>query len=133
FGRFVWALSLTSLAFRGSLTARSRPDGIIEQLLITYLLDLRCAGSAQARQGDRRGHQGAAGQGVSRRHHDEFTDIMEKSLLATGRKDVGAPLVAKVSRAGILPERMADKLWEPLCYAQIGGLTAATFITLLLV
>jgi hypothetical protein len=24
-------------------------------------------------------------------------------------------------------------LWEPLCYAQIGGLTAATFIKLLLV
>jgi multidrug efflux pump subunit AcrB len=24
-------------------------------------------------------------------------------------------------------------LWEPLCYAQIGGLTAATFITLILV
>ncbi|HEY9500935.1 MAG TPA: hypothetical protein VIR01_04815, partial [Pyrinomonadaceae bacterium] len=24
-------------------------------------------------------------------------------------------------------------LWEPLCYAQIGGLTAATFVTLLLV
>src|SRR4029077_18544040 len=24
-------------------------------------------------------------------------------------------------------------LWEPFCYAQIGGLTAATFITLLLV
>jgi hypothetical protein len=24
-------------------------------------------------------------------------------------------------------------LWVPLCYAQIGGLTAATFITLLLV
>jgi len=24
-------------------------------------------------------------------------------------------------------------LWEPLCYAQIGGLTLATFITLLLV
>jgi multidrug efflux pump subunit AcrB len=24
-------------------------------------------------------------------------------------------------------------LWEPMCYAQIGGLTAATFITLLLV
>src|SRR6185295_18177587 len=24
-------------------------------------------------------------------------------------------------------------LWEPLCYAQIGGLTVATFITLLLV
>ncbi len=24
-------------------------------------------------------------------------------------------------------------LWEPLCYAQIGGLTFATFVTLLLV
>lgn len=24
-------------------------------------------------------------------------------------------------------------LWEPLCYARIGGLTVATFITLLLV
>jgi hypothetical protein len=24
-------------------------------------------------------------------------------------------------------------LWEPLCYAQIGGLTVATFITLLIV
>ena len=24
-------------------------------------------------------------------------------------------------------------LWEPLCYAQIGGLTMATFVTLLLV
>ena len=24
-------------------------------------------------------------------------------------------------------------LWEPLCYAQIGGLTVATFVTLLLV
>ncbi len=24
-------------------------------------------------------------------------------------------------------------LWEPLCYAQIGGLTVATFITLLMV
>jgi hypothetical protein len=24
-------------------------------------------------------------------------------------------------------------LWEPLCYAQIGGLTIATFVTLLLV
>ena len=24
-------------------------------------------------------------------------------------------------------------LWEPMCYAQIGGLTVATFVTLLLV
>jgi len=26
-----------------------------------------------------------------------------------------------------------DPLWEPMCYAQIGGLTIATFMTLLLV
>jgi multidrug efflux pump subunit AcrB len=48
----------------------------------------------------------AAGEKYSYRELDEFTDIMEKALLATGRKDVGAPLVAKVSRAGILPERI---------------------------
>ena len=35
---------------------------------------------------------------------------------------------------GLIPLAMhGGPLWEPLCYAQIGGLTAATFITLLLV
>lgn len=39
-----------------------------------------------------------------------------------------------VSADGIVPLAMhGGPLWEPLCYAQIGGLTAATFITLLLV
>ena len=28
---------------------------------------------------------------------------------------------------------MEGRLWQPLCYAQIGGLAVATFITLLLV
>jgi multidrug efflux pump subunit AcrB len=35
---------------------------------------------------------------------------------------------------GLIPLALhGGPLWEPLCYAQIGGLTAATFITLLLV
>jgi multidrug efflux pump subunit AcrB len=35
---------------------------------------------------------------------------------------------------GLIPLAMhGGPLWEPLCYAQIGGLTIATFITLLLV
>jgi hypothetical protein len=35
---------------------------------------------------------------------------------------------------GLVPLAMhGGPLWEPLCYAQIGGLTIATFVTLLLV
>jgi Cu/Ag efflux pump CusA len=35
---------------------------------------------------------------------------------------------------GLVPLAMhGGPLWEPLCYAQIGGLTVATFVTLLLV
>jgi multidrug efflux pump subunit AcrB len=41
---------------------------------------------------------------------------------------VGATVIALVPLA-----LHGGPLWEPLCYAQIGGLTAATFITLLLV
>ena len=36
----------------------------------------------------------------------------------------------------MLPKNRRERgilLWEPLCYAQIGGLSVATFITLLLV
>lgn len=47
-----------------------------------------------------------AGEKYSYRELDEFTDVMEKAILATGRKDVGAPLVSKVTRAGVLPERV---------------------------
>ena len=46
-----------------------------------------------------------AGEKYSYRELDDFTDIMEKALLAAGRKDVDAPLVAKVDRSGILPKR----------------------------
>jgi multidrug efflux pump subunit AcrB len=63
----------------------------------------------------------------------------------------GAPLVDALLEAGIIRLRPVlitvaatvialfplashgGPLWEPMCYAQIGGLTAATFITLLLV
>lgn len=35
---------------------------------------------------------------------------------------------------GLIPLALhSGPLWEPLCYAQIGGLTVASFITLLLV
>jgi Cu/Ag efflux pump CusA len=35
---------------------------------------------------------------------------------------------------GLIPLAIhGGPLWEPLCYAQIGGLTIATFVTLLLV
>ena len=47
-----------------------------------------------------------AGEKYSYRELDDFTDTMEKALLATGRKDVGSPLVAKVSRSGVLQERV---------------------------
>jgi multidrug efflux pump subunit AcrB len=47
-----------------------------------------------------------AGEKYSYRELDNFTETLEKALLATGRKDVGAPLVAKVNRFGILPERI---------------------------
>ena len=40
---------------------------------------------------------------------------------------VGATVLAHVPLA-----MHGGPLWQPLCYAQIGGLTAATFVTLLL-
>jgi len=42
----------------------------------------------------------------SYRELDNYTDAMEKALMATGRQDVNAPLVAKVLRSGLLPERV---------------------------
>jgi len=41
---------------------------------------------------------------------------------------VGATILALFPRA-----LEGGPLWKPLCYAQIGGLAVATFITLLLV
>jgi hypothetical protein len=47
-----------------------------------------------------------AGDKYSYRELEEFTDTMEKALLATARQGEGTPLVAKVSRSGILPEQV---------------------------
>jgi len=46
------------------------------------------------------------GEKYSYRELDDFTNTMEKALLATGRNDVNAPLVAKVDRSGILPQKV---------------------------
>jgi AcrB/AcrD/AcrF family len=47
-----------------------------------------------------------AGDKDSYRELEDFTEAMEKALLATGRKGEGTSLVAKVDRSGILPERI---------------------------
>ena len=47
-----------------------------------------------------------AGEKYSYRELDNFTDAMEKALLATARTPDGPPLVAKVVRSGILPEKV---------------------------
>jgi multidrug efflux pump subunit AcrB len=47
-----------------------------------------------------------AGEKYSYHELDQFTDTMEKALLATGRKDVDTPLVAKVTRSGVLQEQV---------------------------
>jgi multidrug efflux pump subunit AcrB len=47
-----------------------------------------------------------AGDKYSYRELEDLTETMEKALLATGRTGEGTPLVAKVSRSGILPERI---------------------------
>src|ERR1041385_2787470 len=60
----------------------------------------------RARSGRRAAEARLAGEKYSYRELDQFTDVMEKALLATGRKDVNAPLVAKVDRTGILPQRI---------------------------
>jgi multidrug efflux pump subunit AcrB len=47
-----------------------------------------------------------AGEKYSYRELDNFTDAMEKALLATARTPDGPPLVAKVTRSGVFPEKV---------------------------
>jgi multidrug efflux pump subunit AcrB len=49
---------------------------------------------------------GVAGEKYSYRELDDFTDVMQKALLATARKDTNTAIVAKVTRSGILPEKI---------------------------
>ena len=65
----------------------------------------------------------------------EHGDSLHDALLGAGIMrlrpvliTVGATVIALFPLAG-----HGGPLWEPMCYAQIGGLTVATFITLLLV
>jgi len=53
----------------------------------------------------------------------QMRDLQEGDRITTGA--VLAPLVPLALRGG--------PLWEPMCYAQMGGMICATFITLLLV
>ena len=47
-----------------------------------------------------------AGEKYSYRELDDFTDVMSKALLATSRTADGPPLVSKVTRSGILNEKI---------------------------
>ena len=50
--------------------------------------------------------QQVAGEKYSYRELDDFTDVMSKALLATARTADGPPLVSKVTRSGILNEKI---------------------------
>jgi multidrug efflux pump subunit AcrB len=65
----------------------------------------------------------------------ELGEPLEEALLDAGIVRL-RPVMITVGATvlGLFPLALhGGPLWEPLCYAQIGGLTAATFITLLLV
>ncbi len=68
--------------------------GIWSPFLVRNLDDLR--GKLAAVAGDK----------YSYRELDDYTEAMEKALMATGRKDVDASLVSKVTRSGILAEQV---------------------------
>src|SRR4029078_11989456 len=66
--------------------------------------------------------------------HEEGAPL-EQALLDAGIMRL-RPVLITVGATVIALSPLAahgGRLWEPMCYAQIGGLTAATFITLLLV
>ncbi|MGJ5819919.1 efflux RND transporter permease subunit [Paludibaculum fermentans] len=71
-----------------------REPGLWQPFLVRDLAELR--------------HNLAAvvGDKYSYRELDDYTDAMEKALMATGRNDVNAPLVAKVTRSGVLAEQV---------------------------
>jgi multidrug efflux pump subunit AcrB len=65
----------------------------------------------------------------------EHGESLQEALLDAGIMRL-RPVMITVAATVIAPFPLAahgGPLWEPLCYAQIGGLTVATFVTLLLV
>ena len=66
--------------------------------------------------------------------HDEGLPLREALLDAGIVRLRPVMITVGATVLGLVPLAMhGGPLWEPLCYAQIGGLTLATFITLLLV
>ncbi len=70
---------------------------------------------------------------IEERH--EQGEPLEEALLDAGIMRLRPVLITVAATVTALFPLAAHggPLWEPLCYAQIGGLTVATFVTLLLV
>jgi multidrug efflux pump subunit AcrB len=70
---------------------------------------------------------------IEERH--EAGEPLEEALLDAGIMRLRPVLITVAATVTALFPLAAHggPLWEPLCYAQIGGLTVATFVTLLLV
>jgi multidrug efflux pump subunit AcrB len=70
---------------------------------------------------------------VEERHHEG--DTLRDALIDAGILRVRPVLITVAATVlALVPLALeGGPLWEPLCYAQIGGLTIATFITLLIV
>jgi len=66
--------------------------------------------------------------------HEQGSGLRE-ALLASGRMRLRPVLITVIATVlGLVPLALhGGPLWEPLCYAQIGGLTIATILTLVLV
>ena len=66
--------------------------------------------------------------------HEEGEPLVEALLDAGIMRLRPVPITVGATVIALFPlAAHGGPLWEPLCYAQIGGLTIATFITLLLV
>ena len=66
--------------------------------------------------------------------HDEGEPLREALLDAGIVRLRPVMITVGATVLGLIPLAIhGGPLWEPLCYAQIGGLTIATFVTLLLV
>ncbi len=87
-------LDLLGNFLRESYPPSKWEPGVWQPFLVRNLDDLRTKLAA------------VGGEKYSYRELDDFTDAMEKALMATGRKDVNAPLVAKVTRSGALAENI---------------------------
>lgn len=65
----------------------------------------------------------------------EHGDVLEDALVSAGILRLRPVLITVVATViALFPLAMhGGPLWEPLCYAQIGGLSVATFVTLIIV